>query len=310
MEASSYHTPVLLREVLAQLLIRPSGAYIDGTLGGGGHAEAIVQRLETNGRLLGLDADAEALTAASSRLVVYGSRVILVQANFRELRRIAQEQKIAPADGILLDLGVSSHQFDEPSRGFSFRSDERLDMRMDRRQSLDAAEVVNTYDERRLADLLRDYGEERQARAIARALVRGRSLHPITTTGELAGIVERVVGGRFRLKSLARVFQAFRIEVNDELSSLRMALREGIATLATGGRFAVIAYHSLEDRIVKETFREAAATAIRSGNPLVPDTPLVPTLRIVTPRPVTASEEEVSSNPRARSAKLRVAERL
>jgi len=309
-EASSYHTPVLLHEVLAYLLTRADGAYIDGTLGGGGHAEAVLQQLGPTGRLLGLDADADALTAARSRLAPFNPHAEFCQSNFRDIHRIAEERRMIPVQGILLDLGVSSHQFDDPSRGFSFRADDRLDMRMDQRQALDAAAIVNGYEESALADVLWRYGEERQSRAIARAIVRSRSRTSIGTTGELAAVVESVVGDRFRMKVLARVFQAIRIEVNSELDNLRIAIRDAIKVLAPGGRIVIIAYHSLEDRIVKDAFREAAATAVKSGHLLAPDTPVVPTLRLLTPKPVTAGEAEVAANPRARSAKLRAAERV
>jgi 16S rRNA (cytosine1402-N4)-methyltransferase len=309
-EPSSYHTPVLLHDVLAFLLTRADGAYIDGTLGGGGHAEAVLQRLGPHGRLLGLDADDDALTAARARLAPFGSRVQLHRSNFRDLRTVVAEHGMVPAHGLLLDLGVSSHQFDDASRGFSFRGDDRLDMRMDRRQELDAAAVVNSYEERALADLLWQYGEERRSRAIARAIARARSREPIRTTGSLAAVVESVVGAQFRVKTLARVFQAIRIEVNGELESLRRAVRDGIDILAPGGRLVIIAYHSLEDRIVKEAFREAAATSVRSGHVLVPDTPVTPLVRVLTPRPVEPDEREVDANPRARSAKLRAAERI
>jgi len=308
-EASAYHTPVLLHEVLECLRIRPEGSYLDGTLGGGGHAEAVLDRLGPGGRLIGLDADEEALTSSAARLERFGGKAVLVRANFRDMLHVVRELHQAPLDGILLDLGVSSHQLDDPARGFSFRADERLDMRMDRRQEADATAVVNTYDEQRLAELFRAYGEERQSRAIARAVVRTRALSPLRTTAELAAVVGRVAGPRHRLKTLARIFQALRIEVNGELESIRQALSDGIDLLAPGGRFVVIAYHSLEDRMVKEAFREAAATARRSGHVLAPDTPLVPRLRIITGKPVEAGNEEVEDNPRARSAKLRAAER-
>jgi 16S rRNA (cytosine1402-N4)-methyltransferase len=309
-ESPSYHTPVLLNEVLAYLITRTDGLYVDGTLGGGGHAEAVLSRLNSDGRLIGIDADEEAIASAQFRLSRFGSRVSLTRSNFNDLQSILQSAGIGSVTGMLLDLGVSSHQFDAPERGFSFRADERLDMRMDRRQALDAAVVVNTYEEREIADVLWRYGEERNSRRIARAIVQQRAQAPFTTTGELAAIVDRSAGPKHRTKSRARVFQAIRIEVNDELERLRSTVAQGINALASGGRLVVIAYHSLEDRIVKEMFRAESAISIHSGHPLLPDTPLTPRLRVLTSKPVCASNEELEANPRSRSAKLRAAEKI
>ncbi len=309
MEPSSYHTPVLLSEVLASLITTADGVYVDGTLGGGGHAEAILSRLSPRGRLIGLDVDEDALRTAGARLAPSGNRVLLVRSNFRELGAVVRANGEA-ADGILLDLGVSSFQLDAPEKGFSFRADERLDMRMDRRSATDARSVVNGYPEDRLADILHRYGEERRAGAIGRAIVRERQHLPIERTGQLAAIVERAVGGAFLTKTLARVFQAVRIEVNNELECLREAIEEGMNVLRPGGRFVILSYHSLEDRIVKEQFREASATVRRSAHQLLPDIPLHPRIRLLTRKPVVAGERETGMNPRARSAKLRAAERL
>jgi 16S rRNA (cytosine1402-N4)-methyltransferase len=309
-ESPSYHTPVLLSEVLAYLITRMDGLYVDGTLGGGGHAEAVLSRLNSDGRLIGIDADDEAIASAQFRLSRFGSRVSLTRSNFNDLQSILQSAGIGSVTGMLLDLGVSSHQFDAPERGFSFRADERLDMRMDRRQALDAAVVLNTYEEREITDVLWKYGEERNSRRIARAIVQQRAQTPFTTTGELAAIVDRAVGPQHRTKSRARVFQAIRIEVNDELERLRSTVKQGIDALASGGRLVVIAYHSLEDRIVKEMFRAESAISIPSGHPLLPDTPLTPRLRVLTSKPVCASNEELEANPRSRSAKLRAAEKI
>jgi 16S rRNA (cytosine1402-N4)-methyltransferase len=193
-DASFYHTPVLLNEVLAYLITRLDGVYVDGTLGGGGHAEAVLSRLDPDGRLIGIDMDEDAIASAQTRLAHFGSRVTLTRTNFSDLHSVLQHAGIASVDGILLDLGVSSHQFDAPERGFSFRADERLDMRMDQRQSVDATVVVNTYDEHVLADVLWKYGEERNARRIARMIVQRRTLAPLRTTGDLAAIVEHVAG--------------------------------------------------------------------------------------------------------------------
>lgn len=303
-DRSSYHTPVLCDEVLQLLLTDREGLYVDGTAGGGGHAEQLCRRLEGNGEIVCMDADEEALSAARKTLDAC-HRVRFVQANFRTLRvTLASDRRPA---GILLDLGVSSHQIDTAERGFSFMSDAPLDMRFDRRQSFSASDVVNTYDEAHLADIIFRFGEERASRAIARKMIAAR---PLRTTGQLASAVEAVVGQRFLVKSLARVFQAIRIEVNQELEALRTALRDGTELLAGGGRIGVIAYHSLEDRIVKETFRQLSATSIPSGTKLVPDTPVVPLLRLITRHPILASAAEQQKNPRARSAKFRVAERV
>ncbi len=253
--------------------------------------------------------DEDALRAAGARLAPFGDRAVLVRSNFRELGAVVQANGGA-VDGILLDLGVSSFQLDAPEKGFSFRTDERLDMRMDRRSGADAGSIVNTYPEHRLAEILHQYGEERRAGAIARAIVRERQLQPIERTGQLATIVERTVGGAFLTKTLARVFQAIRIEVNNELECLREAIEEGMNVLRPGGRFVILSYHSLEDRIVKEQFREASATVRRAAHQLLPDTPLHPRIRLLTRKPVIAGERETEANPRARSAKLRAAERL
>ncbi|MCU0411187.1 MAG: 16S rRNA (cytosine(1402)-N(4))-methyltransferase RsmH [Bacteroidetes bacterium] len=309
-EASSYHTPVLLNEVLAYLITRTDGVYVDGTLGGGGHAEAVLNRIGPDARLIGIDADEDAILSAGRRLAPFSSRVTLIQSYASELNAILERTGVSSVSGILLDLGVSSHQFDAIERGFSFRADERLDMRMDRRQELSAATVLNTYDEAQLAQILWEYGEEKHSRRLAKLIVQRRLQRPLGTTGDLAALVEQVAGPKHRIKSLARVFQAIRIEVNDELSRLKRVLADGIAVLAPGGRLVVIAYHSLEDRIVKETFRSASASRVRSGHPLLPDTPLTPTLRVLTTKPVEPSETEIESNPRARSAKLRAAERI
>lgn len=307
---ASYHTPVLREEVLSWLITSTGAVYVDATLGGGGHAESILQRLDPTGVLVGLDADPDAIQFASSRLSEYQQRAALVHSNFRNIAAALAQKGINRVNGILFDLGVSSFQLDEPSRGFSFRSDDTLDMRMDRTQVLDARTVVNQYDEHELAEVLWMYGEERASRRIAHAIVRRRNLSPLQTTGELAALVRGIVGERFLVKSLARVFQALRIEVNNELMNLEAALDQAIALLETGGRIVVISYHSLEDRVVKDTFKRDAASFVPSGNKLVPDTPLQPTLKILAKKPIGATEEECRQNPRSRSAKMRVAEKL
>jgi 16S rRNA (cytosine1402-N4)-methyltransferase len=292
------------------LLTDNHGCYVDGTLGGGGHAEAILDSLEQPGILIGIDADDDAIRTASERLKRFGTRAQMVKNNFRNLPSILSSMGIESVHGILLDLGVSSFQLDEPTKGFSFRGNDRLDMRMNGEQAFDAQAVVNTYDEEQFAGVLWKYGEEQQSRRIAKAIVRSRKEKNIETTGELVSIIERTVGARFLTKTLARVFQAIRIEVNNELESLSIALRASIDSLLPGGRLAVISYHSLEDRIVKDTFREVSANSIPSGNKIQPDIPIQPLMRVLTKKPIIASEQEVENNPRARSAKLRVAEKI
>jgi 16S rRNA (cytosine1402-N4)-methyltransferase len=301
-----YHIPVLCEQVLKLLVTDRSGLYVDGTVGGGGHAARLCALLEGEGELLCIDADREALDAASARLRDC-PRARFLQANFRELASNLLRLGLRRPAGLMFDLGVSSHQLDEPARGFSFRNTAPLDMRFDRRQSFSAADVVNTYDEARLADVLYRFGEERASRFIARRIIAAR---PLRTTGDLASAVASAAGGRFLIKSLARVFQAVRIEVNQELSALQTAIREGASLLAPGGRLAVISYHSLEDRIVKEEFRSLAAVSLPSASRLEADTPVVPTIRLITRHPLKPPEEECRQNPRARSAKLRVAERV
>jgi 16S rRNA (cytosine1402-N4)-methyltransferase len=305
-----FHTPVLLHEALSFLAPGPEQIIVDCTLGGGGHSAAILERLGSRGRCIGLDADDEALAAASERLKNFGPRFTAVRENFANLRSVLSELGIMTIDGILFDLGVSSHQLDDGSRGFTFRTDDALDMRMDRRQPLTAALVVNTYGQAELESILRNYGEERMARKIAGRIASRRQKQPFRSTAELAAIVKEAVGARFAVKSLARVFQAIRIEVNAELDRLRQGLERGVEALKPGGRLVVISYHSLEDRIVKECMQEMSRTVIRSGIKLVPDKEVQPRLKILAKRPVEPSPSEVSTNPRSRSAKLRAAEKV
>lgn len=300
-----YHEPVLLREVVDCLITDPSGVYVDGTVGGGGHAEAICKRLTGGGVLVCCDADRDAIECAEERLRGFRERLSFVQANFSELEARLTSLIPGSVSGILLDLGVSSHQLDEPARGFSFRASAPLDMRFGT-GGQSAHDVVNGYGADDLERVLRDYGEERAARRIARAIVARR---PLDSTGELVHAVESAVGPRYLIKSLARVFQAVRIEVNRELDHLARGLPACVRMLRAGGRLVVISYHSLEDRTVKDFFARESARWIRSGQKLVPDTPSSPTLRVLTRHPVVPSREEVSANPRSRSAKMRVAER-
>jgi len=306
----AYHIPVLQREVLEYLQPKPEGVYVDGTIGGGGHALLIAEQLSPGGMVIGFDRDMVALETAGRQLQSCRAKVTLIHDSFSTLRTHLKKLGIESVDGVLLDLGVSSRQLDDGSRGFSFQSDARLDMRMDQTQTLDAFAVVNTYDASSLAHLLREYGEEPQAGRIARRVVETRERDPIATTRALSEIVRSVCGGRNLPGSLARVYQAIRIEVNGELRHLRTGLADAVVSLRPGGRIVALSYHSLEDRIVKTTFAEEARTVIRSGQKLVPDTPVAPRLAILTKKPVMASDEEVALNGRARSAKLRAAEKV
>ncbi len=305
-----YHVPALVESVLRYLPANPDGIYVDGTVGGGGHAESIMKRLSPRGRLVGFDVDDEALEVARQRLVRFAPRTVLLHENAANLRSALASQGIQKIDGLLMDLGVSSHQIDDARRGFSFQGEGRLDMRMDRRRELDAWMVVNQYGEERLAGLFHVYGEEHSSRRIAAAIARERTIRPIDTTARLAEIIAGVVGQRLVTKSMARVFQAIRIEVNDELENLQRVLDESVHLLQSGGRIVVISYHSLEDRIVKQTFLREAKRWTPSGNKYLPDRPRVPRLQILTKKPMTAGPAERAENPRARSAKLRAAEKV
>jgi 16S rRNA (cytosine1402-N4)-methyltransferase len=287
MASDAGHVPVLLAETLEVLAVRPGGFWVDGTVGLGGHAAAILRASAPSGRLLGLDRDGETLARAREALASFGARVRLEQADFREI----PERSGEPADGILLDLGVSSAQLDDPGRGFSFLSDGPLDMRMDRRGGETAADLVNRLPEKTLADLIFRYGEERASRRIARGIVRARERAPLRSTAELAEIVRRASprGRRRGHDPATRTFQALRIRVNRELEGLEAAVERAAACLAPRGRLAVIAFHSLEDRAVKTVFRALAAAQFS----------------LVTRKPLRPSAEEVRRNPRARSARLR-----
>ncbi|MBI4297304.1 MAG: 16S rRNA (cytosine(1402)-N(4))-methyltransferase RsmH [Chloroflexi bacterium] len=284
------HIPVLLNEVLAGLQVRPGGRYVDATLGAGGHAQAILEICSPGGRLLGLDADPQAVALAQGRLEKFGPAATLVCRNFRELADVCQEHGFHPVDSILFDLGLSSLQLEAEERGFSFQREGPLDMRFGPDQELTAADIVNTYSELELTRLLETYGEEHQARLIARRFVRCR---PLRTTLELAEAVAQATGGRHgRIHPATRTFQALRIAVNSELESLELALKQAPDLLREGGRLAVIAYHSLEDRPVKQFLRRTHS------------------LRPVNKKVLRPSREEVMRNPRSRSARMRVAERV
>ena len=304
------HQAVLLDEVLQFLAPTKGGRYVDGTLGDGGHARAIAERIGPGGRLLAMDSDEEAIEHVRREGGEWLGCCTLVHANFADTREVAPAYGFGQVDGILLDLGVSSRQLETAERGFSFVHDGPLDMRMDRAQNMTAADLVNSLSEHELADLLRRLGEERNARRIAGAIVRARIQAPFTRTGQLAELVLRVQGGRrSRIHPATRTFQALRMAVNGELAALSQGLDGGLNLLAPGGRLAVISFHSLEDRVVKRFFAEHAGhweSMAAGGRTWVGAKPEV---NLVARKPVSASEREVRLNPRARSAKLRVAER-
>ncbi len=309
---SFHHVTVLLNESVDALNVRPDGVYLDGTLGGGGHSFEIARRL-TTGRLIGVDRDPKALQAASERLASFADRFTPVHANFSDLPRILRELGIPGVDGMLFDLGVSSPQLDEASRGFSYMADAPLDMRMDPTDALTAREIVNTWSQEELRRILFTYGEERYAPMIAAAIVRRRADRPIETTLELVDVIRSAMPSkalREKQHPAKRSFQAIRIAVNDELTAVDRMMQSAVDLLNPGGRLAVITFHSLEDRIVKNAMAEAARGCI-----CPPEFPVCvcgrkPKVRIITKKPVTAPEEELNDNPRARSAKLRVAERI
>jgi len=307
--SSTIHLPVLLDETLEVLAPHADGRYIDATLGGGGHAEAILTASSPSGQLLGLDTDPRAIQRVSDRLARFGPRATLVHANFRQLESVARAHGFDEVDGILFDLGVSSFHFDEAEQGFSFRKEGPLDMRLDPTTGLSAADVVNTFDEEALADILYRYGEERRSRRIARAIVAQR---PIRTTTQLAEVVVRAVGRRpgARLHPATRTFQALRIYINDELGALEAALPQAVSLLKPGGVLAVITFHSLEDRIVKHFLRQESRDCI-----CPPGTPICTCghkaqLELIYRKGITPSPDEIARNPRSRSARLRAARKL
>lgn len=306
------HTSVLLEETIDQLNIKPDGVYVDGTLGGGGHSYEIASRLGTDGRLIGIDQDGDAIEAAGNRLKEFQDKVILARNNYCNAKAVVTENGFAKVDGIVLDLGVSSFQLDNVERGFSYKYDTALDMRMDTRQSLSARTIVNEYSEMELFRIIKDYGEEQFAKNIAKHIVRARQDKPLETTGELNEIIKAAIPARMRATGghpSKRTFQAIRIECNRELEVLKNSLDEFIDLLNPGGRLCIITFHSLEDRIVKSAFR-------KNENPCTcpPDFPVcvcgkTSKGKVITRKPILPSEEEMEHNPRSKSAKLRVFER-
>lgn len=306
------HISVLLNETIEQLNINPDGIYVDGTLGGAGHSSKIAQRLSDKGRLIGIDQDDAAIETATERLSVFGDKVTIVRSNYCEIKNVLNELGIEKVDGILLDLGVSSYQLDTAERGFSYMEDAPLDMRMDRRQEMTSKNIVNEYSESELFHMIRDYGEDKFAKNIAKHIVNARKVKPIETTKELTEIIKaaipmkvRAVGGH----PAKRTFQAIRIELNQELTVLKQSLDEMIDLLNPHGRLCIITFHSLEDRIVKQNFK-------KNENPCTcpPDFPVCvcgnkSKGKVITRKPILPSEEELNENSRSKSAKLRVFEK-
>jgi 16S rRNA (cytosine1402-N4)-methyltransferase len=300
-QLTDYHIPVLLNETIAGLNIKPDGVYVDCTFGGGGHSRFVLQQLNENGKLFVFDQDADA-----KKNVPDDERIVFIPQNFRYLQRFLRLHKITVVDGILADLGVSSHQFDEAERGFSIRFDAALDMRMDQRETLTAADVIKTYTEQQLHKLFEQYGEVTNSKTLAKTIVEQRALTPIRTINEFKQAVKTAVKGNPQ-KYFAQVFQALRIQVNDELGALKELLQQTTTLLKPQGRIAIITFHSLEDRIVKNFFRDGSFLQTEADEVYGtrPETPFL----IITKKPVTATASELKQNPRSRSAKLRVAER-
>lgn len=305
---SKQHITVLLNEAIDQLDLKDNGIYIDGTLGRGGHSSLILDNL-TDGKLFAFDKDDEAIENVS----IDDKRFEIVNADFRNLKAEMKKRNISKVDGILLDIGVSSPQFDKKERGFSYRFDDRLDMRMDKSQSLSAYEVVNNYSENELSKVFYEYGEEKYSRRIAQNIVKVRSEKPITTTFELVDVIKASLPHKELNKKghpAKKVFQAIRIEVNDELGALKQAIEEGSTILSSKGRFVIITFHSLEDRIVKNMFRDLAVGEVLDHRvPIMPDQIKSSGYKVITRKPILASGEEVEENKRSRSAKLRTLER-
>lgn len=305
------HISVLLDETIEELHIKPDGIYVDGTLGGGGHAYHVCQKLSEKGRYIGIDQDADAIAASTKRLEPFKDKVTIVRDNYVNMPKVLHDLGIEHVDGILLDLGVSSFQLDEKERGFTYREDVPLDMRMDQRQSLTARDIVNDYSEMELFHIIRDYGEEKFAKNIAKHIVMERQESPILTTKRLAEIVDHAIPMKMKKQGghpAKRTFQAIRIEVNHELDVLEKNLNDMIDLLNPGGRFCIITFHSLEDRIVKNAFRTAQNPCVCPSDFPVCVCGRKPKGRVITRKPILPSGEEMEVNPRSKSAKLRIFE--
>lgn len=308
-----HHVPVLLDETMTALAVKPGGVYVDCTVGGAGHSTEILRRSAPDGFLIGLDQDENALKAAEKRLAPFGERIRLVKSNFEHVAAVIERLGVGPVDGVLMDIGVSSHQLDEGERGFSYHHDAPLDMRMDRTRPFTAATLVNEWPEEEIARILWEYGEERWSRRIAQFIVEARQRKPVTTTGELVEIIKAAIPAPARREGghpARRSFQAIRIAVNDELGVLERGLEGAMSILKPGGRLAVITFHSLEDRIVKQSFNRWVRPCT-----CPPEVPVCvcgrkPLAQHVTRKPVTATRSELEQNPRSRSAKLRAVQKL
>ena len=306
------HVSVLLHETVDGLNVRPDGTYVDATLGGGGHAYEVCSRLNDKGRFIGIDQDADAIKAAGKRLEGFGEKVTIIRSNYRDMKPELRKRGIDSVDGIVLDLGVSSYQLDTAERGFSYRADAPLDMRMDQRQKMTARDIVNGYSETELYRVIRDYGEDRFAKNIAKHIVAERGKHPIETTGQLNEIISHAIPMKIQKTSghpSKRTFQAIRIELNHELDVLRNSLDDMIDMLRPGGRICIITFHSLEDRIVKSAFRRNEDPCICPKNFPVCVCGRTSKGKVITRKPILPSEEEMASNSRSKSAKLRIFER-
>jgi len=310
MNAEFYHEPVMVKEVIASLLVNKKGIYVDGTVGGGGHSYAILK--QTDSFLVGIDCDDEALEAAGKKLEEFGERKILTKANFADLGKVLKRLNIQKVDGVLLDLGVSSHQLDRPERGFSFNQQALLDMRMDRSLQLSAYDVVNSFAQSELERIIKAYGEEKMAGRIAKAISLKRQISPIETTAQLAAVVVSSLPAKLKWQKIhpaTKTFQAIRIVVNKELDNIKPAIDDATEALKSGGRLCVISFHSLEDRIVKNEFRALAGDCVCPKDIPFCVCEKEKKLKIITRKALTPLEEEIKTNSRARSAKLRVAER-
>ena len=308
-ELNLYHNPVLTNEVIKGLNITPGGRYIDATLGEGGHSTNILIKSDPGGQVLGIDADHEAVSVAQKRVNYSSDKFLAVNDNFKNIRSIAMKYNFSPVHGILFDLGVSSLQLDAESRGFSFRRADPLDMRFSYNQNLSASQIINNYDENELANIIFYFGEEKKSRKIAKTIVRNR---PIKSSLELAELICEVIPRKKnqKINPATKTFQAIRIAVNDELSALETALNESLTVIGEGGRIAVISYHSLEDRIVKNFFKKQSSECICPPRSPVCICKHEKTIKIISKKPIIPSTNEVNNNPRSRSAKLRIAERI
>ncbi|MCH7819408.1 MAG: 16S rRNA (cytosine(1402)-N(4))-methyltransferase RsmH [Candidatus Marinimicrobia bacterium] len=304
------HTPVMAEEVKRILIRDPDGVYIDGTIGGGGHAKVLLDKLTDKALYIGIDRDATAIEHCKKRFKNSTTTVELCKGNFSMMNEIAERMGVKGVDGVLLDLGVSSAQIDSPERGFSFSSDGPLDMRMDQDSGINATDLIKSLPERELADLIYEFGEERHSRKIASAIVNFQKKSPVETTSDLSSIVKRVIMGSMKTKSLARVFQALRIAVNEELSSLEKGLTIAVELLNKGGRIVVLSYHSLEDRIVKNQLRDMSKSRIEAPEMPTGYREQVKLLNLLTKKVIRPTESEIRSNPRSRSARLRAAEKV